>query len=258
MLVRNGHNDVRTRLDLAITYQRIGDTLGNPGFSNLGDKAAALENYRKMQAIFEDIATADPNNRDARHSVALGHEKFGRILETDHKSEALGHYRRFQEIMKDLVAADPANTQLRRDLAMSDSDVGSMLEATGDPAGSLESYRQALGIFDALSNADPTNVAAREDLQRFLNRYAWTLLTCKPANLRRPSLALQYARRAVDLNHGQSPNALDTLALAYDEVGDRYRAVETEEKALALLTPDSSLRNEFSANLARFKTAGRR
>jgi len=47
---------------------------------------------------------------------------------------------------------------------------------------------------------------------------------------------------------------LDTLARAFEAGGKLAQAVETEQKALALLPPGvSDLRKELEANLARFK-----
>jgi hypothetical protein len=80
-------------------------------------------------------------------------------------------------------------------------------------------------------------------------------LTIEPSRLRDPASALLYAKRAVELSQGNDPAILDTLAWAYHLTGDQALAITTEERALALLAPDASLRRGFEANLARFKAA---
>ncbi|MFQ5424184.1 MAG: hypothetical protein ACE5F9_09410, partial [Phycisphaerae bacterium] len=55
----------------------------------------------------------------------------------------------------------------------------------------------------------------------------------------------------------KNPGYLDTLALAYHRTGDTARAIETQEKAVALLPPgDSPTRKEFEARLEEFRQAG--
>jgi serine/threonine protein kinase/Tfp pilus assembly protein PilF len=70
------------------------------------------------------------------------------------------------------------------------------------------------------------------------NRYAWTLLTCLPEDLRSPAEAIAHAERAVTLSRQRDPEALDTLALAHFLKGDPGKALELGRKARALL-PDS-------------------
>ena len=56
------------------------------------------------------------------------------------------------------------------------------------------------------------------------------------------------------MTQGSDPGLLDTLARAFEATGKLGQAVETEQKALALLPAGvSDLRKELEANLARFK-----
>jgi hypothetical protein len=83
------------------------------------------------------------------------------------------------------------------------------------------------------------------------------LLTGEPSDLRNPAAALPHARRAVEMTKENAPNILDTLALAYHLTGEHASAVETEQKAIALLKADSPARREFETNLAKFQAAAK-
>ena len=93
---------------------------------------------------------------------------------------------------------------------------------------------------------------------RSLNRYAMELLTCEPQDLRDPQAALPAAQRAVEMTEGKNAEILDTLALAYFMTGDLSAAIETQEKAVTLLSPgESELRMEREANLEKYRVAAR-
>ena len=83
-------------------------------------------------------------------------------------------------------------------------------------------------------------------------------MTCEPASLRNPSLALRFARQAVDAAP-DNPVYLDTLALAYFHTGDQGRALETGTLALTKLPPQppgtaaAGLRAEIEGHMAMFK-----
>jgi thiol-disulfide isomerase/thioredoxin len=74
-------------------------------------------------------------------------------------------------------------------------------------------------------------------------------------------LALQAARRAVELTKGDDPMYLDTLAEALFRTGDLAGAIETEEKAIKLLEKQGkdetdALLQELNERLKRYRNAG--
>lgn len=108
----------------------------------------------------------------------------------------------------------------------------------------LEVYRQAAELPGASPQAT--------------NKYALTLLTCEPEELRDPQAALPVANRSVEMSGETNAEHLDTLALAYFMTGDTAKAIETQEKAIALLSAGKSpLRTELEANLAKFRAAAK-
>ncbi len=90
-----------------------------------------------------------------------------------------------------------------------------------------------------------------------LNEYAWFLLTCEPDDLRDAQAALPVAKRAVEMSGGENAAILDTLALAYFMTGDTAKAVETQEKAVSVLSSGDPLRTELEANLAKYRQAAK-
>jgi hypothetical protein len=84
------------------------------------------------------------------------------------------------------------------------------------------------------------------------NSVAWTLATSSDDNVRDGRRAVDYALKAVAASDRRSPHILDTLAVAYAEVGDFKTAISTLEEALQLHTNPTSKR-EFEAHLEAFK-----
>ncbi len=58
ILSRERSSDLTLRRELAASYRKLGDILGQPFAPNLGNTVAALENYRKAAALLEGIAGA--------------------------------------------------------------------------------------------------------------------------------------------------------------------------------------------------------
>jgi tetratricopeptide (TPR) repeat protein len=102
------------------------------------------------------------------------------------------------------------------------------------------------------SNAERDAAHATE-----LNDAAWQLLTVEPSELRDPAAALVFAQRACakeEQNGGSELwNYLDTLALAWHMNGNTATAIETERKAISLLSADRPERARLEQNLAAFE-----
>lgn len=71
------------------------------------------------------------------------------------------------------------------------------------------------------------------------NQMAWLLATCLDSKVRDGKKAIEFALKSCELSEWKEPEAIDTLAAAYAEAGDFKRAVEFENKAIALMKPGS-------------------
>jgi len=234
--------NAQARRSVAMIHRKTGEAL-----AETGDSKRALENLRAALAINERLLAADPTNVQAGMDYALSLRSTGEmLLRTGDKAGALAHFRKVLDILERQSAAEPANSMLAGRHSEMLLYTSKLLVKMGQPG---EAHRLGAGGLDVAKqladrpNAKPDNV----------NRYAYWLLTCEPADLRNPAAAVRYAERAVESTRGANTDYLSTLAQAYFQSGDAARAVATAERALALLPPSSPARREIEADLARFR-----
>jgi tetratricopeptide (TPR) repeat protein len=105
----------------------------------------------------------------------------------------------------------------------------------------------ALGQYKAAAS-DHAKARRMETGQDFvLNSAAWFEATCPDPVFRDGRAAVRDATRACERSRWKDPASLDTLAVAYAEVGDFDRAIKFENQALPLATAlphESSLLRE--------------
>jgi Zn-dependent protease with chaperone function len=111
----------------------------------------------------------------------------------------------------------------------------------GDFYHSRKEYHEAVTAYKKVLQRQP-------DSSKILNNLAWLLVTCDDQGLRNPAKALDYARRATEIE--PAPHILDTLAESYYATGDIEQAIETEQKALLLMPSD---RGYYEKQLEKFK-----
>ncbi|RMD65948.1 hypothetical protein D6833_02140, partial [Candidatus Parcubacteria bacterium] len=236
------HYDIQR--DLAVAYEKMGTI--HRAFRHPSE---ALESYRKSLAIFEKLYRADPANSAARRSLCFSYEHFGDALAGQGEiNKALDFYRKSLTIRENLVKSDSLNRKDTADLGRTLYQLAKLSAQSGNMSAAASYTRRLLQLQH--KQADSPEAGAYD-----LNNYAWSLLTCEPASLRNPQLALTYAKRAVEKSQASDANILDTLAHAFFLTGDHERAIESEKKALALLPANSPLRGELQAALDRFKSA---
>ncbi len=94
------------------------------------------------------------------------------------------------------------------------------------------------------------------DNSQALNSMAWSIVAETPAELQNLDFALKVATSAGELTENKDPMILDTIARCYWEMGDKYKAIAWQEKAVAYMGDDAmndSIRttlNEYKATLA--------
>jgi thiol-disulfide isomerase/thioredoxin len=101
-----------------------------------------------------------------------------------------------------------------------------------------------------------TMVKADWDNSTALNSLAWNIVDEQPAELRNLDFALRVAQRGCELTDYKDPMILDTLARCYWEMGDKYKAIAWQEKAVEYMGDDAmnesilATLNEYKATLA--------
>ncbi len=113
----------------------------------------------------------------------------------------------------------------------------------------LGKHAEALKEFDYLVSLHPRNVT----LARVLSDRAWFRATCPNATFRNGQQAVKDAKAACSIMIWKDEHTIDTLAVAYAEIGDFNSAVQYVAQALAVkgISPDST--KLFQQHLALFQ-----
>lgn len=90
-----------------------------------------------------------------------------------------------------------------------------------------------------------------KDNAQALNQVAWTILTAPGVEKRDFKLATTAAERAAEVTKGKDAAILDTLAKAYFDGGNKAKAIETQEKAIAVA--DGEMKQELEDTLKQYK-----
>ena len=101
----------------------------------------------------------------------------------------------------------------------------------GEYQGALNDYRRAL-------NLKPNDASIHNNL-------AWLYATAKDEKFQNKLKALEHAKKAAELTKESNAEILDTLARAYYINGRVKEAIETEKKALEIMSQNE----EFKKNL---------
>jgi tetratricopeptide (TPR) repeat protein len=170
-LVSSAPHDKDLRVQLADCYQSLGDLQGHSDLQNLGDRAGALESYRKAIAVFEAMAAEDSADQKARGGAAVMRIRIGDMQQAQGDLDvALENYRGALERAQSLAAGDPKNDRFRRILALSYRKIADLDKQKEDYNQALENASRATEINQSLAAADPDNAQAA-------NNYALSLTT---------------------------------------------------------------------------------
>ena len=157
--------DAPTALNVAIEQLKLGDILGNPNFTNLGDSAGAMASYLAASGLLERLYSGGATDPKTRRFLGMIHERIGSLLELQHDGPgALEAYRRSAEIRLPLAAEFPNDTSMVRDGAVAFEKLGLALAASHDLEAAFENGRKALIMFETLLAADPQNTNAQHSL----------------------------------------------------------------------------------------------
>lgn len=143
--------------------------LGNL-FHALGQRAAAEEQWRKAQAIWEKLAADFPAVPEYRYDLAQSHNNLGVLLDDlGQRAGAEEQFRKGLVIQEKLAADFPAVPAFQAGLGGSYCNFGKLLTRDGgDPAESLKWYGRAIDCLQAVHEKDPLDITAKQFL---LNSY---------------------------------------------------------------------------------------
>lgn len=250
----------------AAAYERIGDVLGLPVKSNLGDTKGALASYDTALSIERSLLAAHPGDDKLQGALV---RTLSRVCSVEQSSgrfqDALKHCGEMLVLQEGISEAARGDSKRQAELAAAYQTTAGAWFAVGDWAKS-ESYRaRALAILQELHRADPANENYESDIA---NAYL------RMANVQEQQKRLQPARenaeRAVmifDRLSTRHPSqarrklstsfALQRLGSVLIDLGDMksardvfLRAVPIREQLVAIDPMDASARVNLSNSLA--------
>jgi serine/threonine protein kinase/tetratricopeptide (TPR) repeat protein len=140
----------------AMAYERIGDVLGLPTQPNLGQTAAALENYRKALSIHRELATS--GSFPLQMDMARAYNRICTIQQsTGQFREALESCRQAEAIQQAQAEQRPNDIDLREELAGTYQNMAGCYSVLGDWPNAEEKRSRALHEFADLHDLKPDN-----------------------------------------------------------------------------------------------------
>lgn len=115
----------------------------------------------------------------------------------------------------------------------------------------IHSQRRDYG--EAAHDLEKAEAATEKISARTLNSIAWMQATSLESSLRNGEKAVEAAKKACELTTWKNWAYIDTLAAAYAEAGDFERAVQCQEKAIALAPPSYSRIQHFRERLTLYR-----
>ena len=224
--------------------RRFGRQLA-PRLVGLGESHWVHKDYEAAERYYELAIEIAPDVPETQY--ALARFRVMRKLESREYEAAASECANVQGLTRD------AARQLAKTL-------GHKLMLLAIEHGRRKESALSVQLWELAFELGPDRADVKRGFAFALNRYARDLLTHESARKADAAKALPMALQAVELSEGRDPNIMDTLALAYFKTGDATRAVETQEKAIALLPrgEQDPKYKEFSERLATFRAAAKK
>jgi eukaryotic-like serine/threonine-protein kinase len=160
-------DDTALQQEVAEAYLRVGDVQGNPGGSNLGDIAGALESYRRALPIAQELSHRDSGNIEAQRLLVRAHEAIGTLLFIGgDPAAAMPHYRDMARATADLTTRLPKDAVVQMLLVTAYESLGDVTghpgyPSLGDTTAASAAYRQARTAAEQLVADHPENLRGR-------------------------------------------------------------------------------------------------
>lgn len=187
------------------------------------------------------LAEAEPDNTDFQTLLAQAYgansdwplaEKQWRLV-TERRPGSEGAHFEYGRVLLQMARFDDGLREVNRALEI-DPNRTDVRALKGNLLASLGKMDEAVREWSRVLGVDPNNPAALSGLAVYL----------KDSN---PDLAVEYARRAVELTNWQSIGAIRVLALVYRTRGETAKAREVLEKAVRKFPDDPVLAAELKS-----------
>jgi eukaryotic-like serine/threonine-protein kinase len=205
------------RRDLMLAYGHIADVSGNPNLENLGDRAGALQAYRRAAEIGKELYEADPANEQAGADYGIVLSRIATAMDNSDLKTRAAAYRESLRILSKVARISPTNLSLQLYLAYGNQQLGDALKTSGDLAGAEKAYSEAVTIAESAKTSGQIG---------FLTLVVMSNLKLAQNSVARAHRgdALEFAHRALgastNLPHGavspfMAPRGLGAMGLTY-------------------------------------------
>lgn len=161
--------------DAAGAYGNLGDELGQPGTSSLGNSAAAIEVYRKTLELHNRALALDPNFLRARRGLAIVQMKIGSVELAIDPKQALKDFQLALDRTNALPKAEQNTLPTVRLRTMILRKEAGTLSELGEYERAFPHFDEAIQIEQKFVAADPQDSRALFDLQIVLSDKADSL-----------------------------------------------------------------------------------
>lgn len=232
------------RYSLAGVLGKRGDIKGMEGFPNLGDTDGALESYRKVIPLYEELVKTEPNNEKYKLGYATSLHFYGMLKSvTGDATSAIADGQKAVSIFESLIAADPNNAKYETHLMSALVFLRYPLLDENRTAEAVENARRVVQTMEKQSAADPKNAFAKRSLSVSYNSLGICLLQSGDAQAaienHKKSLEIIEALSAADTDSGEHSRdlalTLEYLAKAQLEANEIDSALANYRKSLAVV-----------------------
>lgn len=173
-LAQESAGDRSLQRELADAYEKVGRVQGgDPGQPNLGDINGALSSFRKMLAVRQSLAEADPNNADDQVALARSYRAIADLQAVyvgDLKS-GLENCSKAVAITESLYKSHPGNKKVVSELSADYEKLGDIqgggngsLANLADVQAGLANHLKSQALVRELSRQTPTDLKLQRSL----------------------------------------------------------------------------------------------
>lgn len=230
-LSKQAMDDVSLQREIAAAYLQLGAVQGNPTTANLGDLDGARASCQHALSIGERLLVVDANDREARRTVALSHEKLSDVEAwAGNVPAGVEHARKALEAWRVLAGGKVKEAEAMLPLAVSHIKLGDVLgnpifPNRGDHSGAMGAYQSALRMLEALPPEEGREAGVRRYIALLHERIGEMHLLAKryadATGSFEQSLAI---RGALVAGSEPSRNALRDLGVAHEKICNVYLA----------------------------------
>lgn len=150
---KDANGDFELQRELAHAYQRLATVQGDATVSNLGEVSGAEASSQKATALFEAVASANPNNTADQLSVAAIHRQKG--YADAYYPEGRPEIEKALAITERLMRTDGRNAKVRIERAIDLQALGDSLDVWGERRKAVDAFRESLDLVQSVAQSDP-------------------------------------------------------------------------------------------------------